>query len=439
MTLTKKTAYVFLAVLLAAGFTARFGCWINPGYCVTHATAFDIGTYTVFSMAYVEAVKTGNLTALTGINPGVPPLSMILTGLSISLFAPYMETVQAGLLLPITASTLTAIPVYLAVRKHSEKHALFSAALFLFDPFTIQYSVAYLDAVGTLFAALSTVYMLSGKSLGKAVLTASLAALTKLSFIIFLTILAILLITLKKQPVRTGVVYIVVPPLSLLLSPWMWSLKSVETGVVGNLQFNNLPFSAVLGPFVIDVPQSLPWYILSYLGMGVVSWNTFPYIIPLALLAVTVWLAVQRHSYRGGAFIPAAAAVLSVALLPRNYWTYSWGAGAVQGVLIRQFYPYYFYITSPFLAMLTAQAIGGGGNGEKTPRIIFYPPLFTALLSPLAVAMNLGMPYWDFIFNLIYSFSQGLWVVEGFTALLLTLAALTTVFLITETFYRRLS
>jgi hypothetical protein len=55
-------------------------------------------------------------------------------------------------------------------------------------------------------------------------------------------------------------------------------------------------------------------------------------------------------------------------------------------------------------------AINPPTNDPQPPRLVSYPIVATAALSPLAVVMNTGLHYWDFIFTLIYNYAQGLGV-----------------------------
>jgi uncharacterized membrane protein len=61
----------------------------------------------------------------------------------------------------------------------------------------------------------------------------------------------------------------------------------------------------------------------------------------------------------------------------------------------------------------------------------------TAALSPLAVVMNTGLHYWDFIFTLIYNYAQGQWVLEGLAMVLFTTALLAAVLALAEFIHRR--
>jgi hypothetical protein len=110
----------------------------------------------------------------------------------------------------------------------------------------------------------------------------------------------------------------------------------------------------------------------------------------------------------------------------------------LHGVLARQFYPYYFYPVGPFLAMLAAQLATSPNSGEPRPtRLVSYPIVATAALSPLAVVMNTGLHYWDFIFTLIYNYAQGQWVLEGLAMVLFTTALLAAVLALAEFIHRR--
>jgi hypothetical protein len=272
-----------------------------------------------------------------------------------------------------------------------------------------------------------------------AAMFASMTVLTKLTFLIFILVLIFFLLLHHQLSPKRIAVYMFLPILSLSLNPWLWIQQTIKTTVEGHLTFNNIPLSPIIGPLVIGVPQSLPWYMLSYLGMGQVLWNTLPFIIPLVTLAVILYRALQGQLCIPATLaIAASASVLTVFLLPRNYWTYSWGGGSIQGVLTRQFYPYYFYPVGPFLAMLAAQLATSPNSGEpRPPRLVSYPIVATAALSPLAVVMNTGLHYWDFIFTLIYNYSQGQWVLEGLAMVVFTTALLAAVLALAEFIHRR--
>jgi hypothetical protein len=432
---------LILAVIVFSAFLVRFTCWIRPGYCLQNLAIYDVGLISSFGVSYVEGIRAGNLTAVASVHPGVPPLGMILTGLSITALGPYIGQVEAGLLVPITFSTATIIPIYLILRRYSSRAALLASALTALDPYLIQYSTTYLDAVGTFFTAAAAYYILGQDRRGwlwKAALLGGLASLTKLTYLIFIAALIFLAAYTKNLPPKKGAAILTASASAVLLSPWLWTQQTIEKTVEHHTLLNNVPLSSIIGPFVIGVPQSMPWYILSYLGMGQVFWNTLPFITPLVTLAAILYRALQRKLHIPATLaIAASASVLAIFLLPRNYWTVNW-SGMLHGVLARQFYPYYFYPVGPFLAMLAAQLATSPNSGEPRPtRLVSYPIVATAALSPLAVVMNTGLHYWDFIFTLIYNYAQGQWVLEGLAMVLFTTALLAAVLALAEFIHRR--
>jgi len=57
----------------------------------------------------------------------------------------------------------------------------------------------------------------------------------------------------------------------------------------------------------------------------------------------------------------------------------------------------------------------------------------------MAVIMNLGLPYWDFIFTIIYNLTAGQFILEGIIATLITTAMLVVLLLVTEKLYRSIT
>jgi 4-amino-4-deoxy-L-arabinose transferase-like glycosyltransferase len=431
-----------LAVIVFCAFLVRFTCWIRPGYCLQNLSIYDVGLISSFGVSYVEGIRAGNLTAVASVHPGVPPLGMIFTGLSITTLGPYIGQMEAGLLVPITFSTATIITIYLILRRYSSRAALIASALMAFDPYLIQYSTTYLDAPGTFFMAAATYYILGQDRRGwfwKAALLGGLASLTKLTYLIFTAALIFLAVYSRTLPPKKGAVILTASASAVLLSPWLWTPQTIEKTVEHHTLLNNVPLSSIIGPFVIGVPQSLPWYILSYLGMGQVFWNTLPFITPLVTLAIILYRALQGRLHIPATLaVAASASALTIFLLPRNYWTANW-SGMLQGVLARQFYPYYFYPVGPFFAILTGALLAQQNDRTETTcsRLITYPVLLASVLSPFALVMNLAFPYWDFLFTLIYNLSLGRWVAEGITATSVTAAMLVFAVTFSELMHRR--
>ncbi|MEM3492536.1 MAG: hypothetical protein QXV24_05275, partial [Nitrososphaerota archaeon] len=52
---------------------------------------------------------------------------------------------------------------------------------------------------------------------------------------------------------------------------------------------------------------------------------------------------------------------------------------------------------------------------------------------------NLGLPYWDFIFTIIYNLAAGQFILEGIIATLITTAMLVVLLLVSEKLHRSLN
>ncbi|GBC70953.1 hypothetical protein HRbin02_00727 [Candidatus Calditenuaceae archaeon HR02] len=441
MQTSNKTKAILVAIIML-GFAIRYMVWIYPMFGAQGLTIYDTGTYAGFGLSYIQSISSMNLTAMAEINPGVPPLAMILTGLSAHTFGQLVGQVQASLLAPIAASSLTAIPAYIVARRYSAKWSLLAPLLIELDPFQVQFSSAYLDSIGTLFALTSTTCLLNQAEEKRwftlAIFFASLAVLCKLTFAGYVVLLSLLMTLTRQITVKRGALYTAIPVASIALSPWVWTPTTLSTSIQGNLTFNNTPLASIIGPFAIGVPQSLPWYILTYLGLGHVSWNTLPLTSTFTLFLALLYRAVKRELNPPKTLTTAASAmVLTLFLIPRNYWTYSWAGGFLQGVLAKQFYPYYFYPLAPFAATLAAPLIAGLKGDTIKERTVTYPIYMAAILSPIALIMNLGFPYWDFLFTLIYSSTQGSWILEGTAAAAITTATLIATITAAELLHRK--
>ena len=433
----KHTVFAFFI----AAMLIRIAILVLVMYGYIQITMYDILIYADSGKKLVEALMRGDLSAAAGVNVGTPPLGMLLTGLFIMSLGGLFGEVAASMTPQIISSSLTVFPIYLIARRYSERAGLIASIIYALDPYLIQYAYTYLDPIGTLFILVAILLiidkprrrnlLLSGVLLG-------LASLTKLTFLIYAVIFTLMLGIYHLG--RRSLLILATSLPMLLLIPWLWFSEARLKAMEHHLSFNSYLPVVFVGPELISVPQAHAWYILSYIGMGQVFWNTLPFITPLILLIIIIHKSLRRElSLPLMPSIAASSMILTIFLLPRNYWTYSWGGGAVQGILLRQFYPYYFYPIGPFLAILAAALITGGGRAGIKSRIVSYPLLMAVLVSPLAVVMNLGLPYWDFIFTLIYSLAQGSWIIEGAAATAITTAILMATIIATELLHRRLN
>lgn len=426
-----KKMIIGLVIFLVA-FVVRFVVWIYPGIGWDRLTIYDVQLYTDYGKEMIAALSKWDFAKFASINVGVPPLGTLLVGLCEAIFDSLLESCKAGLLAPIIASSLTAILIYLILYKFSSKVALISSFLFGLDPYLIQFSGAYLDSIGTFFIMAAMLLFTNFKKTSKNILIVGfffmLSILTKFTFAVFTMFFITLLILLKKDYWSAGMI-LVLSLSSIFLLPWIWFPSARQEAIVHHTSMNSLLPPIIFGPMIIGVPESYPWYFLTYFGLGQVFWNTLPSISHILLLpSLLVSFMRKELNLDDALLLFVAASILSIVFIPRNYWTYEWGMGFAkgEGVLFKQFYPYYFYFPNVIAGMISCKLlIDRKGFRELSCRelALVIPLIVYALTSPLAFVMNLYYPYWDFIFTLILNYSKGdsPMAYSGYVAFMVTL------------------
>ena len=431
MLISRKREGIISFLIFLTAFAPRFAAWIYPRFGWGNLAIYDVQLYTDFGEQMVKAALGLELRKLASINVGVPPLGTFLVGVSVYAFGGILGKYQASFLAPIIASSFTSVIIYLSLARLERKMALMASLLFSLDPYLIQFSVVYLDAIGALFAMIGMWMFLSSKSLSlsKSMLIGiflGLSILVKFYFLVFTAFLVLLLMVIKKA-YKQAVVVMVFSLTFLAGIPWMWFSDSLGSAIIHNISMNSVLPPILFGPLMIGVPESYPWYFLTYFGLGQVHWKVMPSISHFFLFLMLVYCYAQgKVDIDSRIILMSAAAILSTAFIPRNYWTYSWAMGIVKSgeVLIKQFYPYYFYFTN-LMSGIIASGLWFRSPEVEEPSsfkvLLFIVTLF-AMTSPFVMIFNLGYPYWDFIFTLILNYSQGnpLMASHGLTALILT-------------------
>ena len=382
----------------------------------------------------IEAVLESNIEKFASINVGVPPFGTFLVGISALTFRAWLDVYRAGLLAPIIASSASAPLIYLILQKHSEKAGLVAALIFSLDPYLVQFSSAYLDAIGAFFQLLAMFFFITSKELsfrrclliGFFLMT---SILTKFTFAIF-TVFFIIFLVLVKKDLRAAGIMGAISIISVMLVPWLWFPRTFQAAFTSHMTTNSLLPPIIFGPIMIGVMESYPWYILTYFGLGQVHWRVLPSISHIMLFLEVVY-AFLRRSLRttDNLIIFVASSILAIAFIPRNYWTHSWGGGFLksESVLFKQFYPYYFYPVNLASGMLASDMMFDKdySNNLRT-RIIVFPIILYSLTAPFTLIMNGLYPYWDFIFTLILGFSRRAPMIShyGLISFLLTLVLL---------------
>ena len=421
-----------LPLIFLVAFIPRFITWIYPGLGWRRLAIYDVQLYTDYGRAMVEAISEWNLEKFASINVGVPPLGTFLVGISASIFGTYMNAYRGGLLAPIISSSLSAPLIYLILRKFSNKAGIIAALLFSLDPYLIQFSSAYLDAIGAFFSLVAMFFFITSDrfSLRRCLiigLSLMMSILTKFTFAVF-TVFFIIFLTLIKRDLRTASIITAFLLVSIALIPWIWFPNILRK--VFKYTSNSLLPPVFFGPIMIGAIESYPWYILTYFGLGQVHWRVLPSISHIMLFSGIIYTFLKRDlRANDNLMIFVASSILTIALIPRNYWTYNWGGGILksESVLFKQFYPYYFYPVNLASGILASDMIFDKdySNNLRT-KIIAFPIILYSLTAPFTLIMNGLYPYWDFVFTLILGFSRRTPMMShyGLSSFLLTLALL---------------
>jgi len=438
-----------IPVTFISAFLPRFVTWIYPGFGWYRLMIYDVQLYTDYGRAMVEAISEWNIEKFASINVGVPPLGTLLVGISASVFGTWLNVYKAGLLAPIIASSLSAPLIYLTLRRFSDKAGIIAALLFSFDPYLIQFSNAYLDAIGTFFILIAMFFFItSDKPSSQRCLIMGfflmISILTKFTFAVFAIFFIVFLILIKKD-LRAAGMMTAFSLISIILIPWLWFPSTLQEAITHHTSMNSLLPPILFGPIMIGVIESYPWYILTYLGIGQVHWNVLPSISHILLLSVIIYMCLKQE-FRAdeNLVIFLVSSILAIAFIPRNYWTYTWGVNLLksESVLFKQFYPYYFYLTNLASGMFASYMISGASYLNRLKvKIIILPVILYSLTAPFTAVMNGLYPYWDFIFTLILNFSRGNPMMRyyGLSAFVVTIMMLVTLITFIIIMSRRIS
>jgi hypothetical protein len=362
-----------------------------------------------------------------------PLLGFYTTGLfSISLSG-LIDKYSAGLLSPILFSSLMCLVVFLiGERIGSFKMGFIAWLLASFDPYSIQFSVTFLDMPATFFSTLFMYLLIKyvpSTNWKRFVLLGIVAGLAFSSKHIVIPLVG-LLILLHIKKIKDCIIITTVAIISYLFVnfPKFLSLENVKLMLNANIQGGGIGIPAIIyGPIEIGKPYTYPWYILTYLGLGYTGPNVAPYITPVigSIFYCFHTLTKRKNNVINNNIYYltiswAACSLIPVIFLPRNYWTalplVFEGTIVKSDVLIKSFFPYYYVISIPAFSMFVAYLIMMNRCIQKSVMNFSIGRLFLRfsdilififlILSPLGFTANIFFPFWDFMFALIINIEK---------------------------------
>ena len=367
----------------------KVGVWIG----------YDIIVYFPVSKSYICGILEGNYKVLHR-NIEHPPLAKLLIGLFLML--PIDPIVSACMCMSIF-SALTSLVVYMYAREYGEKIAILAWLLYTFDPFSIHWTIAWLDTPMLFFLSLAAYKLLKGENnLNTHILTGILigvSALCKYSAIITALILILLMNVVGKIKLKSALYVMGAAFLMLLLNPQLWVDGGVYLIFSRNREVGNIMYPAIITyPFIIEKYKlNLALWIPSFIwAFSQCNIHIAPFLLPLICLIELVYFKAKG----GMVVIPEETLVwLSSSLLPQ--------------ALLPKLYPYYNVVLVPPLSAYVAEIYhlnkskaldkeNGIRRSSWRVKLLTLPQWFLIALSPLTVSLSLIFPTgWWFIWDLM--------------------------------------
>jgi hypothetical protein len=424
-----------VSLLFIFSFLVRVFFWIFGFSSYLNWVIYDVGFYVDSGRELITSLINGNDQVIRSLIFH-PLLGFYTTGLfSISLSG-LIDKYSAGLLPPILFSSLMCLVVFLiGERIGGFKMGFIAWLLASFDPYSIQFSVAFLDMPATFFSTLFMYLLIKyvpSTNWKRFVLLGIIAGLAFSSKHIVIPLVG-LLILLNVKKIKKCLIIVTVAMISYLLVnfPKLLSLENVKFMLHANVGGGGIGMPAIIyGPIEIGKLYTYPWYILTYLGLGYTGVGVAPYLLPVIGFILLCYQRLSKKDIVNSEVYAmlvewCAVSLLPLIFLPRNYWiplSKFPGMNIESDVLVKFFFPYYYAITIPSVTTLVTYLMVKtyvnysyplGCKNVLAQKIFEFIITIFLVLSPLALAANIIYPFWDFMFTLIINIEKQLLEIKG--------------------------
>ena len=272
---------LFLVALLIRAFF-----WLTDLWRIIRLVEYDGGFYTVLGQMIVLGLINGNIHVLL-INPVHPPLGEILLGLFSLIFESVLGLFNSRALLMCIISSLTSLLVFrIGCTLYGKRGGLIAWAIYNLDPFSIHWTVAWLDTPTLLFTTLAQYLLLESRRrsrlLALALASYYLALLTKFQAIFFLPAILIFLRTRRKR-----LIFVLAAFILLLLNPQFMLPGGFEKVISENLSLTSGSFQGLRSSY--NLLLLIPIEFFYRVCVGYVGANVLPYLSPLILFYLLFW------------------------------------------------------------------------------------------------------------------------------------------------------
>ena len=414
-------------MLFLAAFTLRAYVWFTGLSYRIGWTPFDADYYSFDGIKVIESYLSLNFSEVEVFHPVFTRLLIgVVFSLSRSIFPD--NYIIAALLFPILFSSFMAPLLYVVGREvGGGKVGLLAALLYIFDPFSIRFSIIFLDLPMIFFLSLSflLLYKLKygeGNRRRLLILSGVFAGLAFSSKHLAIPVFLLLIVFMRLGLRYYAYLLLVAGVTYYVLNPHIWLLDSLQRAA--DLQTGGGAFglpAILVAPLTVGNVLTYPWFILTYLGLLDTGPDSAPFVLRfLLLLAVmySVYVA-RRFTVNPHVVYWFAALITPLAFMPRHYWALIGGdlfyplsdALEFEGempVFMKSVFPYYYVILLPPVSVIVAQLLLSKENysfhtAGFRDRLVTSTTLFTllifALLSPIQLlSNNLYIAFWDFFF-----------------------------------------
>ena len=333
-----------LILLFFSTFGVRCLVWLTDIRWFLGLIEYDGGAYIFWGREMFSRICRGDWSGFL-VNPVHPPLGKFIMGAFTYLTDPMLDPYRSAILLMCIISSITSILVYeIGSIMANERCGLIAWMIYAFDPFSIHWTVAWLDTPALLFITLTQYLLLDGQGRSRfsvsALASYYLALLTKFQAIFFLPAILIFLRTRKEK-----LIFILATFVLLLLNPQFMLLGGLENVISENFSLISGSFQGLRQSY--NLLLLIPVEFFYRVCVGYTGANVLPYLSPLILFYLLFWR-------RSGLEDELAARWFLLTLI---------GVIIAPRLLIQEYY--YVYTTAPISIFISSMIIHGKSAARK--------------------------------------------------------------------------
>jgi len=396
--------FLYISFLFLISFLIRVLIWVFPNFIFL--MTYDTFLYLYVGLKYVDdLIRYGDLKVLL-LNYEHPPLAKFIIGLSILLF----KNVDYFHACIITFSIMASIVGYIIYKigtTYDENVGIFSWMLYIFDPFSIQWTMAWLDMPMLTFLIIGIYLLYYSNIRYREILSGimfGLSFLCKYTSILIILSLMILYHLFKIKNIRSSLKPLIIAFIILFANPQYWIGNDFIFKIMErNREVGNISIPIAFYPYF--KPLSIFWIFPYIWCFSYCNIYTLPTFIPIICFIALLYRKFSRKSLKIDLKIILwlTSTLMVLSLLPKHY-------------------VYYNIILMPPLILLATNIILSSKNSEKESifvKIVKIPVGFLIALSPLQLIISIIFPTgWLFIWDIIIN--QQIMGFHSIIALILT-------------------